>query len=189
MFSRLLKTRLRQVSLLGGLALVVGTLMGVGLAFQPDSQAASPGDQFLQGTYIMTFLIPDRAQQIPCHLTADPFGTQVKGSLVCTQVQVPVDLPGGAAFQPANVFGSWEKLDDNRYFIGAMRTYFKQDSMSFVGRGVASGVFTRDGDTFSGTFTAKIEDADGNVLQRFPVPAELTKVKRSELEVTSPESE
>lgn len=187
MVNRLFKTRLRQVSLIGGLMLLVGALVGTTLAFHTDTTAAQAGSQYLKGPYMVTFQFQDEPQQFPCQFTADTSSPQAKGGITCTHVHTTIESL--KAIQTPTVHGMWEKDADNRYFIGVVRTYFSQEDFGFAGQLVASGVFTRDGDTLSGRLNAKRENANGNVIERFPVPSKLRPMERTDLEVAPPNSE
>ena len=185
MISRLLKTRLRQFSVIGGLALLAA-ILGIGVLSQFDTTAASDQGPFLHGTYLTTLDFGQFEQTINCTFSADLVNSGVDGAMSCTQLQLPLTGPEGNTLgTTASVAqGAWEYVGDGEYILRVERHSYGQDVPRNIATNIAAGRFSLEDGQLTGTFTSLVKDPQGNVLGQADVPATL-----KPFEPTLPETE
>lgn len=125
MFSRLLKTRLRQVSFVGGLALLVG-LSGAFVALQPGHSAPDTSNSFITGSWMLDVIFPDGTSLTSgCNFNADLTASKPSGSMFCSGTQSAV--LEGKGKQSALVHGSWETNVDGSFDWKAVRIVYSSE--------------------------------------------------------------
>lgn len=172
MVRRLLKTRLRKASLVGGLSLSVGAL-ALMMTAQPVHSSSDGSRSFLTGTWMVTLTPPQGENRVaPCTFTADVVGAQPQGSFTCIGNQR--DAGGNGLLNPA-FQGNWVLKDRGVFALTAVRPVYRKDTQTtLAARQVAIGEVSfspsEDGDRIlTGTLAILAQGPKGErTLQTVP---------------------
>ena len=171
MFSSLLKTRLRQVGLVGGLSLLVAVL-GLTVAIQPGHGSPDASQTYLNGSWMLSVIFPNEVTvTAPCMFTSDLTASTPQGSMTCSGTQGTA-FDGQGLVSPGG-YGSWQLNEDGSFDWSFPRIIFSAESEATIlgQRNVVATFEYADEDgsrILVGSGKLLVQGPDGEVLQTVP---------------------